>query len=134
LQRDPKTIKDHAMRSFTRAFYGQIMKKFLAWIDEVDRLYAHPDPHEAVWLRSGTIIAEAGDHAARLGLTEGFQASRQFGPMADPLAAKEFLGSCMGACAKPASSQYLDAAGACNYLGITGESLYGLVERGHIIP
>lgn len=110
------------------------MKKFRIWINELDRLYDHADPHESVWLRCGAIVAEAGDHAARLGLAEQFKSSRQFGPMVDPLDAKVFLAACIGACAKPAGSQYLDSAGACNYLGITGHSLYGLVERGHIIP
>jgi predicted DNA-binding transcriptional regulator AlpA len=102
------------------------MKKFLTWIDEVDRLYDHPDPHESVWLRCGTIIAQAGDHAARLGLAERFQASRQFGPMADPLDAKAFLAACIGACppeveAKP---QLLDAAQLADLLGITLRSVW----------
>ena len=103
-------------------------------IDELDRLYDHPNPHEGVWERAAAIATEAGDRAARLGLAEQFQASRQFGSMANPADAKAFLSACVRACTKPAASQYLDAAGACDYLGITRDSLYGLVERNHVVP
>jgi excisionase family DNA binding protein len=33
-----------------------------------------------------------------------------------------------------AASPYFDSSAACNYLGITGQSLYGLVERKRLVP
>jgi predicted DNA-binding transcriptional regulator AlpA len=102
------------------------MKKFTVWMNEVDRWYSHPDPHESVWLGCGSIVAAAGDHAARLGLAEQFEASRQFGRMVYPLDAKAFLAACIGACPPEvqAEPQLLEAADLADLLGITLRSVW----------
>ena len=107
-------------------FRIQTMKAFCTWIDELDHLYDHRDPHESVWLRCGTIVAEAGDHAARLGLAEQFDVSRSYGPMVDPSDAKAFLARCIGACPTHADAkpQLLDAAALADLLGITPRSVW----------
>ena len=50
-----------------------------------------------VWLRCGTIAHEAGDRAARIGLADQHQRSREFGGYVEPSSVKSFLASCLAA-------------------------------------
>jgi excisionase family DNA binding protein len=74
---------------------------FRTWLtdrmNECDALYEHPAPDVEVWLRCGTIAHEAGDRAARVGLADLHQCSREFGGFAEPPSVKSFLASCLAA-------------------------------------
>ena len=54
-----------------------------------------------VWRRSASIVDEAGDRAARLGLTDLFQRSQRIGVFTGPEIAKAFISDCLGAVEAP---------------------------------
>ena len=109
------------------------MRRWLSQhIDELDRLYEHPDPGDNVWARCAAIVHEAGDHAARAGLADLFERSRSFGGYTGPMEAKGFLSECLAVLQTP--SPYLDSRQAAEYLRITVKSLYALVETRQLTP
>ena len=77
------------------------MNGFRNWlrqsIDELDRLYDHPQPHEGVWQRAAAIVHEAGSRAAQLGFAALHARSTEFAGMADVQPAKTYLAGCLGA-------------------------------------
>lgn len=122
----PNTIAD-----FRRWLLGRI--------DELDRLYEHPDPDEFLWSRCLDIVQEAGDLAARRGMTELLERSRAFDGATKPLDAKAFLSDCVTALASQQrvpdpEPPYYNRDQAADYLGITMGSLQGLVDRRHLVP
>lgn len=86
--------------------------------------YGEPD-----WYR-GLEVGEIVDENQRLGCRFGCDVPRV--ATADPQAALQQVGKLL-AWAKR-QGPYFDSAGACDYLGITEQSLYGLVERKRLKP
>ena len=111
------------------------MKTFKRWlhqqIDELDQLYSYPDPNVEVWRRSASIVDEAGDRAARLGLTDLFQRSQKFGGYTGPEIAKAFLSECLAAVEAPLTKdQPLTVKEAAGRLRVSAQRVYGLCQAG----
>jgi hypothetical protein len=116
----------------------------LSTIDRLDRRYDAAPP-EAV-LEAGRDYAfaaeRAGNLAAKLGLADLYRRSLDFGEFAEWPHVKAYLAECLAAVPEPprreskpaTTSPYLDSRQAADYLGITMDSLYGLVEIGRLAP
>lgn len=76
-------------------------QEFRRWLrahmDELQEIEEHPTPDEPEWLRCGSIAGEAGVYAARLGLPQLFEHSREFGAYADPAPVTRYLAECLAA-------------------------------------
>jgi excisionase family DNA binding protein len=116
---------------------------FRRWLldrmDELDRLYEHPAPDESLWSRCLDVVQEAGDLAARRGITELLERSRSFDGATEPMDAKAFLSDCVTVIASQPripdpEPPHFDGGQAADYLGITMGSLQGLVDRRRLIP
>ncbi|MGA2066859.1 MAG: helix-turn-helix domain-containing protein [Thermoguttaceae bacterium] len=111
---------------------NQNHKFFLSLLDEAVAFEDAPgECLEEVWDRCLEIIHEAGDRAARLGLSQLVEKSRQFRQWATPGQAKAFLAECLAALPQ---SPYLDSQRAADYLGVSVKSLYSQVELGRLKP
>jgi excisionase family DNA binding protein len=94
-----------------------------------DILPCDADEQPSINMLAAEIAEEAQRRAAKAGAPIVYE-SNAFG--ISPRAALGVVGQLL----KWADSQspYFDSGGACNYLGITEQSLYGLVERKRLIP
>jgi excisionase family DNA binding protein len=86
--------------------------------------YGEPD-----WYR-GLEISEMVEEAGRLACRFGCDPIAL--PSTEPMDALAAIGKLLAWA--DARRPYFDSRGACNYLGITEQSLYGLVERKRLVP
>lgn len=90
--------------------------------------YAKPDPFQD--MAAADTVEEAGRLACRFGAGHLLEAN---GSTLTPRAALAILGRLL-AWANQVERPYLDSYAACNYLGITEQSLYDLVARKRLTP
>jgi hypothetical protein len=111
---------------------NQDRKWLLSLLDEATAFDDAPEEClEEVWERCFEIIHAAGDRAARLGLSQIVEKSRNFRQWATPGQSKAFLAECLAALPQ---SPHLDSQRAADYLGISVKSLYSQVELGRLTP
>jgi excisionase family DNA binding protein len=109
-------------------------ESFRRWLqanyDELDMVcqYAAPDPFQNA-LATDT-VEEAGRFACRFGAGHLLDAKV---PILSPREALAILGRIL-AWADQVERPFFDSSAACNYLGITEQSLYDLVGRKRLIP
>jgi len=102
------------------------LNKQIKYLDGLETIWFNLDcPSET----TEYMIQETADRAAKLGLAELYKKSLNLkGTFSD---CKWYLAECVSSIK---SEKYLDSKQACDYLGITESSLYGLVERKRITP
>jgi excisionase family DNA binding protein len=114
---------------------NQDRKWFLSLLDEATAFGDAPEEClEEVWDRSLEIIHEAGDQAARLGLPQLVEKSRQFRQRATPDQAKAFLAECLLALrqGQQATSQYFTVSEAATRLKLSSKTVYQLCKVGQL--
>src|SRR5687767_12279337 len=90
-----------------------------------DRVEDEPMLVEEAYLDAATIVAEAGDRVAKLGLAELYAKSIQLNGLVDPLKAKAFVAECIQACSAPRTDDdLLKVANAANRLNTSCRTVY----------
>ncbi len=111
------------------------MKMYKRWLhqrmDELDELYSLPDPNEEVWRRSASIVEEAGDRAARLGLADLFQRAQKVGCFTGPENAKSFLSDCLAAI-PVATDKVLTVTQVSEILKVKADTVRGWIAAGRL--
>jgi hypothetical protein len=111
---------------------NQNHKFFLSLLDEAVAFEDAPgECLEEVWDRCLEIIHEAGDRAARLGLPQLVEKSRQFRQWATPGKAKAFLAECLAALPTTTAQpdKMLSLREAAALIGYTEKGLRKIVDR-----
>lgn len=122
----PNTIAD-----FRRWLLGRM--------NELDRLYEHPDPDEFLWSRCLDIVNDAAELASRRGMVRIVERSHSYDGGTGPRETKVFLSECLADLALQSRipdpiPPYFSGEQAADYLGITMAQLYRQVEDRHITP
>lgn len=111
------------------------MKEFKSWLltkqQELAAL-SNEEPDPQVWEHAGLVIDEAGNRAARLGLTDLYERARSYGWSVTTREAVGFLTKCLtGLPSSPAPS--LDVHEVAKLLGCTPRTIWRHEGRG-LIP
>jgi len=116
--------------STTHATYRRWLNDQFKWLDGLVDLDG-PDYEDV-----DAMIRNAANRAAKLGLAEVVKYARMPPGGLAPGKAREILADCLTAVDRrsPVQESWIDADGAAKYLGVTLNSLYGLVERRKLVP
>jgi excisionase family DNA binding protein len=118
------------------------MKTYLTWLrkamDRLDERYAvltqEPMLVEEVFSYAGALAEDAGERAARLGLSALYDDSLNLLGATNPMTVKSFLAKCIAVCGQSVNADGpFDVAEAAKRLSVSRGTIYALVESGKLL-